>query len=72
MTTIIKLDFTIIELKTFQRYCHYHYNYSDDKNNNNNSNNNNPVVMKYRVGIWRGIAFFHGYVGVSSLGWQPS
>ena len=39
-------------------------NNNNNNNNNDNKNNNNPVVLKYRVGIWRGIAVSHGQVGV--------
>ena len=44
-------------------------NNNNINNNNNNKNYNPPEVLKYRVGIWRGIAIPNGQVGILSLGW---
>ena len=44
-------------------------NNNNINNNNNKKNLNPPVVLKYWVGIRRGIAMHHGQVGILSLGW---
>ena len=47
----------------------YMINNNNINNNNNKKNLNPPVVLKYWVGIRRGIAMRHGQVGILSLGW---
>ena len=66
--------FTVIKTSNLTKDKTNNNNNNNDNNNNNNNNNNNksPVVLKYRLGVWWGIAVSHGQVGVFSLGWQPS
>ena len=51
-------------------HCKWINQHMINNNNINNDNNNSttPVVVKYRVGIRRGIAMPHGQVGIFSLG----
>ena len=53
------------------------FNNNDNKSNNNNNvnintynnNDNPPVVLKYQVCIWRGVAMPHGQIDIFILGW---
>ena len=45
------------------KYIRYYNDNNEDDSNNNDNITNNPLVMKYWVGIPRGIAMSHGQVG---------